>query len=107
MRQKGKHMNEGDFNKGNYCYTLQLSWEEVAGLLSDYVSRILERKVDGTAGYEDYATGPSLPKKSALQFLKLTVLSNMFRGMMRCGESPFHRMRIAHFPLDCVFPVPF
>ena len=40
MRQKGKHMNEGN-NKGNYCYTLRLSWVEVAELLSDYVSKIL------------------------------------------------------------------
>ena len=46
-------MNEGN-KKGNYCYNLRLSWVEVAELLSDYVSKILEHKVYGTAGYEDY-----------------------------------------------------
>lgn len=47
-------MNEEKYNKGNYCRTLRLSWEELTDLLSDCVSQILERKVDGTARYDDY-----------------------------------------------------
>lgn len=80
MRQKGKRMNEGNYKKGNYCRTLQLSWEEVADLLSDYVSRILERKIYGTADYEDYDYWDFSSKEKRFTIVEISRLIQHVQG---------------------------
>ena len=40
-------------NNRIYCRTLKLSWNEAASIMADYIGQVLQRKVDGTVGYED------------------------------------------------------
>lgn len=39
-------------NKWTYCHTLRIPWLEVAKLIAEHVSQLLERRVYGTASYE-------------------------------------------------------
>lgn len=100
-------MNEGDFNKGNYCYTLQLSWEEVAGLLSDYVSRILERKVDGTAGYEDYDYWAFSSEEKRFTISEINRLIQHVQGDDEMRRESIPSDANSSFSLGLCLPVPF
>lgn len=67
-------------NKGNYCSTLQLAWEEVADLLANHVSQILERKVSGTACYEDYNYWDFYSKEKRFTIAEIAQLIQYVQG---------------------------
>ena len=85
MWQKGNQMSNGTI-----CRTLKLSWRDVAERIADYISQLLQRKVYGTASYEDNNYWGFCAKGERFAISELDCLVRHVNGGkdMRCEANP-------------------